>query len=553
MPTANLDENSKIIRSNSDGFKETAKVTVSYEGFSASYDVTISNTVSKIEISLDNATVKTSYNVGDTLDTSGVTVKAFYSDDDTSGDDITNAASISANFSSDSGLTDFTTANPGEFSLIFTASYNGKTANSDPLPISVSQPTQGGEIAPNLSSYYKKYFVTTENDVAKFTRSLDTWGCGGTTTENADGTLTLTPGAVWGGSTVVAAFNDIGAGALSLYEYLVITLDISDATIVDGSGNDGVNIKIPEVQKPITDNWVSNADGTRTYYAKISDFTDDSGVNAAKAANQFALIAGATGTVIVKEVYAAAAEDPASIAITGITITPDTVSLQQSSTQQFTVKDSSLNDVTSSVTYTLTGDAAEGSSISDAGLLTVGTTSGTLTVTATYNVDGEDFTDTATVNVLASFNNLVTNVSLNKVYLAPNFVPILNNETDIAKASEYLSIDGTTVSYTLVNGLSDQWQAQLKINTDASIANGDDWYFSCKLSGVTGGYTIKLNDSEELIKEQTGRISDATEGITVSFSGTAPIDISNIPIMFDFGTCTAGTVVISDILIAKTN
>lgn len=166
---------------------------------------------------------------------------------------------------------------------------------------------------------------------------------------------------------------------------------------------------------------------------------------------------------------------------------------------------------------------------------------------------GEDFTDTATVNVLASFNNLVTNVSLNKVYLAPNFVPILNDETDIAKASEYLSIDGTTVSYTLVNGLSGQWQAQLKINTDASIANGDDWYFSCKLSGVTGGYTIKLNDSEELIKEQTGRISDATEGITVSFSGTAPIDISNIPIMFDFGTCTAGTVVISDILIAKTN
>lgn len=144
LSSNNLDENSKIKRSTSDSHREIAKATVTYEGLSASYDVTISDVVSKIEISVDDETVKTSYNVGDDLDTTGVSVKAFYSDDDTTGEDITQYVTISAGFTSDASiaLTDFNTAVAGTYTLKFTASYNGKTAESNSVDITVSETSQ---------------------------------------------------------------------------------------------------------------------------------------------------------------------------------------------------------------------------------------------------------------------------------------------------------------------------------------------------------------------------------------------------------------------------
>lgn len=565
LASANLDSNGKIARSSADSsaessesssesatssHRETAKVTVSYESFTASYNVTISDVITNLEVNVDTDKVKTSYSVGDSLDTTGVTVKAFYGDDDTTGEDVSSLATISAVFANDASAdtTPFSTENAGSFTLKYTASVAGVSGESGEISVKVLGTDDSGYDAPDLTSYYKKYFVTTSSEVAKFGITVDTWSSGASAITNDDGTLTLTSDSMWSGvEGVVAAFAGLNAGTLANYEYVVLTFDMSNFTVSSGDGNNGVNVKIPDVQLSIADNYVKNSDGTYTYYAKISDF------NSASTATEFALIAGGSGTLVVKEIYVAATEDPSTKAVTSISISPTTASLSANGTQQFTVKDSNQNDVTSSATYTLSGDAATGSSITEAGLLTVGTTSGTLTVKATYTVDGTDFTAEATITVLGTLTNLITSVTFNKAYLAPNWFAILDNVTSLDDASKYVSIEGTTVSYKLPSGLSGQWQAQLKVNTDASISKDDAWYFSCKLSGVTGGYTIKLNDSEELISQQTGTISDATEGITVSFSGTATSAFENIPIMFDFGTCSEGTLVISDITLAKTN
>ena len=400
--------------------------------------------------------------------------------------------------------------------------------------------------APDLTNYYKKYFVTTDATVPNFEKAADTWSSGASISKNSDGTLTLKSASLWGGvSGVVSAFPGLETGILSNYEYIVLTLDMSSFTLVKGEGNNGVNIKIPDIQKPITDNWVKNSDNTRTYYAKISDYAD------ATKAVEFALIVGGTGELVVKEIYVAAAEDPANKAVTGITIDPTTSSVKTGEKVTFTVKDSNLVDRTSDVEYSLSGDAATGSSITN-GVLTVGSTAGSITVKATYTVNETPFEAEATITVIGEVTNLITSVSFNTAYLAPGWAAILDNVTSLEAASDYVSIsDANAVTYKLPANLAGQWQAQLKINTDADISAGDEWYFSCKLSGVTGGYTIKLNDDEQLIKQQTGIIT--ADGITVSFSGKAgdSVSFTDIPIMFDFGTCTAGDVVISDITIVK--
>ena len=138
-------------------------------------------------------------------------------------------------------------------------------------------------------------------------------------------------------------------------------------------------------------------------------------------------------------------------------------------------------------------------------------------------------------------------VSFKSAYLAPGWSAILDNVTDISSTGGRVSLTGNDVSYTLPAGLSEQWQAQLLLGTNASVSAGSYWSFSCKLAGVTGGYTIKFNNDEALISQQTGTIASADDGVTVLFGGKAGGEYTNIPVMFDFGTCSEGTVVISDI------
>ena len=170
--------------------------------------------------------------------------------------------------------------------------------------------------APDLSTYYKKYFVGGAATADKFGINPSDWGTGVTATKNdADGSYSLGSKQAWGLELVVAAFSGFDEGTLANFEYLALTLDTSNYTISSGEGNNnGVNVKIAkqggagtDKQLAITDKSVKNADGTTTYYAKLSDFE-----GAPAASNEFALIAGGSGTLVVKEIYAAAKENPAN-------------------------------------------------------------------------------------------------------------------------------------------------------------------------------------------------------------------------------------------------
>ena len=182
-----------------------------------------------------------------------------------------------------------------------------------------------------------------------------------------------------------------------------------------------------------------------------------------------------------------------------------------------------------------------------------------MTVTASYTVEGRDdpFTADATITVIGTMTNLITDISFLKAYLNPGWgaTPILADVTDYDAVTNYINIAAdNNITYALPSGLGAQWQAQLKIGTDADLSEGDEWYFTCKFDGVTGGYTIKLNDDVKLTNgEVTGNIGE--NGKTITLSGTVPAgeNYTNLPIVFDFGTCSEGTITISDIVLSKTN
>lgn len=416
--------------------------------------------------------------------------------------------------------------------------------NPDPDP----KPEE--EITLDLSTYsYRKNFVSTTETL---NIGIGDWGDGTDRKPNEDGSWTLTAStSMWGGiSGVVAPFTGLNAGLISQYDYIVFTGDFSNFTINDTEdpevGNAGVNIKVPDVQKRFaTKN--KNADGTITYYIATSEFGE-----APKSAVEFAIIIGGSGSVKLTEVYLAAKENPVK-PVSAITIAPETTTIASENTVTFTVKDSNYNDVTANTTFAIDGEDVTGSTIA-ANVLTAGKTSGTVTVKATYTCDAGTFTATATVGVTAALTNLVTTVGLDHVFLAngPEWNTILpDTTTTLEAAAAYLTLENNVATYKLPANLSSQWQAQIKLTTDADIKKDEKWYFSFKLSGMNGNFTLKLNDNEILVPMFNNVAF--TDGQVITCSGTSPEDFENISLMFDFGTCPEGTVVISDIMFAKTN
>ena len=89
--------------------------------------------------------------------------------------------------------------------------------------------------------------------------------------------------------------------------------------------------------------------------------------------------------------------------VTAVTVTPATTDVQKGTTQQFTATVNGENDPAQTVTWALDGSHADGTSISESGLLTVASdeTEATLTVKATSTVD-DSVSGTATVTVTDS-------------------------------------------------------------------------------------------------------------------------------------------------------
>ena len=381
-------------------------------------------------------------------------------------------------------------------------------------------------VAPELGNYFKKYFFTTDNALPNFGCTKTTWD-GNAVFADDDVSKVSSVDSMWGGDGGFAlVYNGFAKGVLANYEYIVYTLDTSDFA------TSRMEVKIPDVQINISKNYKNNSDGTKSYFVKVADFAS------ATTADQIALLAYGTGSTSIKEIYAAATEDPDAKAITGITISPDTAILLQNGTTQFTVKDSNFAVLTNDVTYILSGDAATGSTITDAGLLTVGTTAGDLIVTAKYTANGKDFTAQTTIKVLGELTNLLKTIT----HRGDSQVTVATND------------DGTfTVTS---NGAGGDWGAQAFFTLDddclSALTNGKNVFISVDVetaTNVNAFMKLQVNNGYKGIDNNTAIPSlNAGEKRTVSITGTlSEVVNGEIVLLFDFrGTEAGKTITLSN-------
>ncbi|MCR5218614.1 hypothetical protein [Treponema sp.] len=307
LASANLDSDGKIIRSTEDGHTETAAVTVTYENQTTTYDVTISDVVSSIALTIGDTAVST-YEIGADLALTGITVTAYYSEDDTEGEDVTDNATFAATYvpADSTEAVEFTTdVEAGTYNVTLTATYAGKT-DSEEVSITVTDPDDDtpadtGSAAELASYVYHKSLLS---------GLADSWGSG-TGVTVADGKATMVSGNLWGAGGVCGV-SAVELGEIADYAYIVFTVDASSYTVSEAkedlSSNTGVNVKIPEViARPAK--WYT-VNGKTTYYIATSEFSS------ASTATAIALIIGGDGTLVVEEFYLAATEEPAEKEIT---------------------------------------------------------------------------------------------------------------------------------------------------------------------------------------------------------------------------------------------
>ena len=78
-------------------------------------------------------------------------------------------------------------------------------------------------------------------------------------------------------------------------------------------------------------------------------------------------------------------------------------------------------------------------------------------------------------------------------------------------------------------------------------------YVAMALARLNGRKAVFIEPDSARARATASYCSAFTDGQVITCSGTSPEDIENISLMFDFGTCPEGSVVISDIMFAKTN
>ena len=155
LAAANLGENGKIIRAKENGHSEEAEVTVTYEEKTATYKVTVTDVVTKIELNATGA--KTKYELNEEFDVTGITVKAFYGADDVEGEDVTESAKLTATVKDTEGNdVVFTTEKAGNFTVTLTAEYAGKTA-SEGATVTVKEPAAPADYEISFSNTKNSY------------------------------------------------------------------------------------------------------------------------------------------------------------------------------------------------------------------------------------------------------------------------------------------------------------------------------------------------------------------------------------------------------------
>ena len=179
----------------------------------------------------------------------------------------------------------------------------------------------------------------------------------------ATATVTVTPPATITGVTVTPADATVEAGKTQEF-----------TAKVTGTGDYNENVTWTVSGKKSDDTTISK-DGVLTVA------TDET-------ATTLTVTATANGDGITSATAKVTVTQPATI--TGVTVTPADATVEAGKTQQFTATVIGTGDVSQNVTWTVSGNKSDDTTISTTGLLTVAAdeTAATLTVTATANGDG---------------------------------------------------------------------------------------------------------------------------------------------------------------------
>ena len=188
-------------------------------------------------------------------------------------------------------------------------------------------------------------------------------------------------------------------------------------------------------------------------------------------------------------------------AISSVTVTPETVSVQKGTTQAFSATVTGTGDFDETVNWTVEGGIA-GTTISSAGVLAVaaGETASTLTVKATANDDNTKY-DTATVTVTA-----------------PELIFADNAAYDIPAGTKGESYTATT-AFTATGGTA-PYQFTVEPAVTGLTINSENKFVYTRpaVQGATTT-TIKVTDSANVSKTITitiGAVTSAISSVTVT-------------------------------------
>ncbi|MDR3113887.1 MAG: hypothetical protein LBU25_00005, partial [Treponema sp.] len=204
------------------------------------------------------------------------------------------------------------------------------------------------------------------------------------------------------------------------------------ACTVDSGGSGGPDSEVPAVSAVTvtpasvvlapkdTQQFTAKVEVTGDLATTVTWTVEGEGKNAGTTISDAGLLTVAEGEIVTPlTVRATSTADPAKsgtakvtvsfYSVSKVTVDPKTAKVIRGDTQQFTAKVEVTGDLATTVTWTVEGAGKAGTTISDAGLLTVATdeTAPSLTVKAASTVDSAKF-DTATVTVDAGLVSKVT-------------------------------------------------------------------------------------------------------------------------------------------------
>jgi Putative Ig domain/Beta-propeller repeat len=366
-------------------------------------------------------------------------------------------------------------AQAGQYSVAMRSPLNGTQSNALQFTVAASATQVSIAVAPTSTSLQCGKSQQFTDSVSGTSNSAVTWrASGGSISDGGMYTAPVIPGSYVVTATSVADTSKSASAAVTVNTTVAVTISPGSASLATGGSQQFTAA-------------VSGSSNTAVTWSATGGTVSSSGMYTAPAT---------AGTYTVKATSVADSTKSASAAVTvstapvvSVSISPASVSLLTSGTQQFTA--SVTGSSNTAVTWSATGGT-----ISTGGLYTAPATAGTFTVTATSVADSTK-SASAAVTVLAPISIVTTS---------------LPGGTQNVIYSQTLSAIGGTLPYT--------WAV-----ASGALPAG----LSLSISGTIGGtptqagqfsFAVKVNDSSSTSRS-------ATQSLTISIaSALAPLSIT---------------------------